>query len=109
MPHVVSQQYELVPVGNLKPHPKNPRVGNKGLIDESIAANGFYGAVIASRRSGFILAGKHRWERAQAAGISEIPVVWIDGLDETAELKIIAADNRSSDLASYDDEKLAAL
>jgi ParB-like chromosome segregation protein Spo0J len=107
-PHVVDQKYALVPVGDLRPHPSNPRKGAKEAIDESISQNGFYGAVIAQKSSSLILAGRHRWERAQAAGIATVPVIWVD-VDDQAALRILAADNRTSDLAGYDAQALADL
>jgi len=107
-PAVVAQRYELVPVTGLAPHPKNPRKGNPQAIDESIAENGFYGAVVAQKSSGYILAGRHRWERAQAAGMATVPVIWADVDDPTA-LRILVADNRTSDLAGYDEAALAEL
>ena len=107
-PRIVSQRYELVSVSRLTPHPRNPRKGSAEAIDESIRANGFYGAVVAQKSSGYILAGRHRVERATAAGIATVPVIWADVDDETA-LRILAADNRTSDLAGYDEQKLAEL
>jgi ParB-like chromosome segregation protein Spo0J len=106
--HLQQQEYAVVPIASLRPHPANPRRGNVGAIAQSIAANGFYGAVVAQRSSGHILAGKHRWEAAQAEGLQAIPVFWIDCDDATAR-RILSADNRVSDLAGYDDEGLARL
>jgi ParB-like chromosome segregation protein Spo0J len=105
---VLDQAYEMVAVSELKPHPKNARKSDNAAIDQSIAANGFYGAVCVQRSTGFILAGKHRWERAAAAAITEIPVLWLD-VDDKAALKILAADNRVLDNAEYDQEALVTL
>jgi ParB-like chromosome segregation protein Spo0J len=105
---LVDQRYELVSVADLKPHPKNPRKGAAEAIDQSIAENGFYGAVVAQKATSLILAGRHRWERAQAAGIATLPVIWVD-VDDQAALRILAADNRTSDLAAYDPQALAEL
>jgi DNA modification methylase len=107
-PVVVDQRYALVPVGDICPHPRNPRKGAVDAIDQSIAENGFYGAVIVQKSSSLILAGRHRWERAQAAGIATVPVIWVD-VDDQAALRILAADNRTSDLAGYDPQALAEL
>jgi ParB-like chromosome segregation protein Spo0J len=107
-PAVLEQTYEMVAVSELKPHPKNARKSDNAAIDQSIAANGFYGAVCVQRSTNHILAGKHRWERAQAAGIKEIPVLWLDVSDKAA-LKILSADNRVLDQAGYDQEALATL
>ena len=61
--------YELdpaVPLGDLRPHPKNPNQGDVGAIVESIETVGFYGTVTAQkprngRKHGRILAGEHRY------------------------------------------------
>lgn len=105
---IINQATELVAPEALRPHPRNPRQGDIGAIHESIVANGFYGQVVAQRSTGFILVGNHRWKAAVAAGATEIPVTWID-VDDDRALRILLADNRTNDLASYDDEALAAL
>ncbi len=98
----------MVGVESVRPHPKNPRQGDVGAICESIEANGFYGAIVAQRSTGFILAGNHRLMAAKAQGLTEIPCVWVD-VDDDRALRILLADNRTNDLASYDDTVLAAL
>ena len=37
---VVNDGYEMVPVGDLTVHPRNPKVGDLAAIGESIAVNG---------------------------------------------------------------------
>lgn len=98
----------MVGVESVRPHPKNPRQGDVGAICESIEANGFYGAIVAQRSTGFVLAGNHRLMAAKAQGLTEIPCVWVD-VDDDRALRILLADNRTNDLASYDDTVLAAL
>lgn len=105
---VVDQQYSVEEVSSLKEHPKNYRRGNVQAIGESIRENGFYGAVYRQKSTGFIVAGNHRYKAAVASGLTSLPVITIDVDDETAE-KILAADNRTSDLASNDDRALMAL
>jgi hypothetical protein len=105
---ILSSQVVQVPTGDLKPHPKNPRKGNVGVIAESIRANGFYGAVVAQKSTGHILAGNHRWRAAQEAGMPDVPVLWVDVDDERA-LRILLADNRTSDVATNDPAVLAEL
>jgi ParB-like chromosome segregation protein Spo0J len=107
-PGVINEAFELVSVRALRPHPENPRQGDIGAIYESIQANGFYGAVVAQRSTGFILAGNHRFQAAIEAGIGEVPVVWVD-VDDDRALRILLADNRTNDLASYDEGALADL
>lgn len=108
MSTVVEQAYELVPVGKLQAHPDNPRRGDVDAIGESIGANGFYGAVVAQRSTGYVLAGNHRWKAAQAAGIKKLPVVWVDVDDDRAR-RILLTDNRTADLAVNDQAALLAL
>lgn len=104
----LDQAFEMVEVGRLSAHPENPRSGDVGLIGESIRVNGFFGAIVAQRSTGRILAGNHRWKAAQAEGRDRVPVAWVDVDDEHA-LRILLADNRTNDVASYDDSKLAGL
>jgi hypothetical protein len=105
---VLNQATETIAIDAIRPHPKNPRQGDIGAIHQSIDANGFYGAVIAQRSTGFILAGNHRWKAAQQAGATEVPVTWVD-VDDDHALRILLADNRTNDLATYDDNALADL
>lgn len=63
-----SQEYAQAKLGELKPHPRNPRQGDVGAIYQSIEANGFYGAIVAQRSTGYILAGNHRYKAAAEAG-----------------------------------------
>lgn len=106
--HIINQEYELVPVASLTPHPRNPRKGDTPAIAKSITHNGFYGAVVAQRSTGFILAGNHRLKAAVSTGAAEVPVIWVDCDDERA-LRILLADNRTNDLAGYDEAALAEL
>lgn len=105
---VLDQRYEIVPVHELRNHPNNPRRGDLEAIEASIAANGFWGAVVAQRSTGFVLAGNHRLRAAQAKGITELPVVWVDVDDQRAR-RILLADNRTADLAVNDQGALLAM
>jgi ParB/RepB/Spo0J family partition protein len=102
------QEYTLVPVDSIKPHPRNPRRGNVESIQESIQENGFYGAVIVQRSTGYIIAGCHRWKAAKANGAVQIPAFFVD-VDDDRALRILLADNRTNDLAGYDEQSLTAL
>lgn len=108
MPATVSQSYEVVRLDELDQHPDNPRQGDVGAIHESIAENGFYGALVVQRSTRRILAGNHRYQAAKAAGMQELPALVLDVDDATAQ-RILLVDNRSNDLASYDEAALAGL
>lgn len=106
--HAEHQQYEMTPLGRLHTHPENPRRGDVDAIRESIQANGFYGAVVAQRSTGYILAGNHRYLAARSAGLTQVPVLWVE-CDAATAKRIMLADNRTNDLAAYDDPQLLAL
>jgi len=102
------QEYELASIGAIRPHPRNPRQGDVGAIHTSIEQNGFFGACVAQKSTGYILAGNHRYKAAIEAGQQEVPVLWLDCDDERA-LKVLLSDNKTADEASYDRNELEAL
>lgn len=106
---VITQEYAAeVPVSDLVEHPDNPRRGDTSVIADSIAHNGFYGAVIAQRATNRVLAGNHRLRAAVSEGLETLPVIWVD-VDNEAASRILLADNRTSDLAGFDNSDLAEL
>lgn len=64
--------------------------------------------IVARRTDRVILAGNHQLLAAIELGWTEIAVVWVDDDDATAAAFALA-DNRTSDLGTYDDELLLAL
>jgi ParB-like chromosome segregation protein Spo0J len=105
---VVVQTYTSMPIAELKPHPDNPRKGDMRVLRESLEQNDFYGAPLVQKSTGFILAGKHRWMAAKEKGLKRLPVIVLD-VDDARARRIMLVDNRSNDIAGYDDEKLKAL
>lgn len=99
---------ELVPVADLEHHPRNPRIGNVDAIVESIRVNGWYGALEAQKSTRHVLVGNHRLKAARQLGMEKVPVEWLDVDDDTA-VRIMLADNRTSDLGVYDTDLLADL
>ena len=96
------------PITTLVPHPSNPRQGDVGAIIQSIEANGWYGTLVAQISTGHVLAGNHRLQAAIHCGLDRVPVHWVDVDDDTAH-RILLADNRTTDLATYDEHALADL
>ena len=90
-------------------HGANPRKGELRAIVESFRANGFWGSVIVDERNEQVLAGNHRVLAARELGWPEIPVTYIRPESDEHALRILLADNRTSDLGTYDDEVLAGL
>lgn len=99
---------QTVEIGQVRPHPKNVRQGDIGAISESLKAHGQYRAIVVQRSTGHILAGNHTWKAAKALGWKEISAHFID-CDDDAAMRILLADNRANDLATYDDAALAAV
>jgi hypothetical protein len=99
---------ETVPVGVLRPHPRNPRRGDVRLIAGSLKRNGQYRPILVQRATNIILAGYHTWQAAQLLGWTHIAVLPVE-VDDDAALRLLLMDNRSSDVADYDDALLAEL
>ncbi|MEV1167356.1 ParB N-terminal domain-containing protein [Nonomuraea sp. NPDC049784] len=108
MAKIAPQEYRMVAVGDLEPHPDNPHRGDVDVIVKSIKKHGFYGSVVAQKSRMRIVAGEHRWRGAVKAGLKHVPTVVIDVDDETAK-RIMLADNRLAEYGEYDDAKLAEL
>lgn len=104
----INQEYEVVPVDSICEHPDNPNVGDESVIDESLEANGWFGAVIVQKSTRLILAGNHRYRVAKRKGAKEIPVIFRDVDDETAK-RILLVDNAAADKSHYDEEQLRGL
>jgi hypothetical protein len=100
-----STMIEYVKITELHAHPRNARQGDVGAIITSIEKNGWYGTIVVQRGTNYILAGNHRYLAAQQLGMTHLPVYWIE-CDEDRALAILLADNRLSDLASYDNDAL---
>lgn len=101
----------LTALEKLNPHPKNPRRGNIPVIAKSLDYLGQYRPIVVNlgtltNRPNEILAGNHTYLAAQQLGWTQIDCHFLDVDDETAN-RILAVDNKSNDLAVYDNEVLA--
>lgn len=101
----MNQTFTEIALAELIEHPENPRRGDVDAIADSIEHNGFYGAVIVQKSTNRILAGNHRARAAAARGMTSVPALVVD-VDDAAARRILLADNRTNDLASYDEESL---
>jgi ParB-like nuclease domain len=102
-----------VPIGELTRFPGNPRKGNVDQIRASIRRHGQYRAIIvrdtgAKKNPLVILAGNHTYD-ALAAEASETARCEIITCTDAEASAINLADNRISDLGTYDDTLLAEL
>jgi ParB-like chromosome segregation protein Spo0J len=99
---------EVVDVASLTPYRTNPRRGNVDVIVESLRVHGQYRPIVVNVRTREVLAGNHTLYAAQQLGWTEIACTFVDVDDEQAA-RIVLVDNRSNDLAAYDDDLLAGL
>jgi ParB-like chromosome segregation protein Spo0J len=104
----IKVETEIVDITSLKPYPKNPRRGDVEEIAKSLKVNGQYKPIVINRRDSTILAGNHTWRAARSLGWTHIAVTYVD-VDDYGAQKIVLADNRTSDMSSYDDSKLLEL
>lgn len=105
---ILDQQYVPEhPVEGLTEHPENPRRGDDESVAESVDTWGFFGAILVQRSTGHVIAGNTRLRVAQQAGSAHVPAFVLDVDDDTAR-GILLADNRMSDLATYDEGLLVA-
>lgn len=92
-------------INTLKPHPRNVRQGDIGAIATSLQTFGQYKPIIYQASTGHIIAGNHTWKAAKQLGWTHIEAKPFDCNDDTA-LRILIADNRATDLATYDENGL---
>ena len=107
-PQEPNEAIENVDPTTLSLHPENPRQGDVGAIVTSIEKNGWFGTLVAQRKTRQVLAGNHRLQAAIALEMDSVPVYWVD-VDESEAKRILLADNRTSDLATWDDTILVTL
>lgn len=102
-----------VAVGDLRTYYRNPRQGDTVVIAGSLRENGQYKTITVNRgthtgRPNEVLCGNHTLIAARDIGLEVIDVAYID-VDNDQAARIVAIDNRASDLATYDDRLLLEL
>lgn len=97
-----------VAISELHIYPNNPRKGNIDLIAESLQTYGQYKPITVNKRNNQILAGNHTHQAALSLGWENIAVTYID-VDDATAAKIVAIDNKTSDMGGYDTGKLLEL
>jgi hypothetical protein len=101
-------EIKQVALDELTPYAKNPRKGNIDLIAESLSAYGQYKPITVNIRTKEILAGNHTYAAAKKLGWADISVNYVD-VDQATAAKIVAIDNKTSDMGTYDTETLLEL
>lgn len=101
---------EIVPIGQLRPNPKNPNKHPQDQIEKLgkiIRGNGWRNPITVSTRSGLIVKGHGRLLTAQLEELKEVPIEYQNYESEEAELADLTADNRIAELAEIDSKMLA--
>lgn len=108
---ILEQEYRMLPVDKLRPHPYNPNIGDEKALEESVDANGFYGAVTVRTHPDEdgayqILAGEHRWRLSAKRGKLEIPGIVLLDVDDVQATRILLDDNEVTRRGTYDRDAL---
>jgi ParB family transcriptional regulator, chromosome partitioning protein len=97
----------------LEPDPRQPRlVFEVQALEElasSITAHGGVLEPILVNRDNQIIAGERRWKAAQMAGMTQIPVIFRDEMDERTVLKMQLEENTQRDQLSVVEVTLSVL
>lgn len=113
-PRIPESLAELrVPIDQLVGYATNPRRGDVKTIKKSLQRIGQYRPVVVNRgtstgRRNEVLAGNHTVIAARELGWTEVAATFVD-VDEDIAARIVLIDNRSNDLAGYDDGALLEL
>lgn len=92
------------PIDNLRILEDNPRRGDVLAVARSYERFGQRKPIVALR-DGTVIAGNHQLQAARSLGWTEIAVVYVDDDEVTAKAYALA-DNRISDLGTYEDDLL---
>lgn len=103
---ILDSEVKMLKTADIQPHPKNPRKGDIKSIAESLKKNGQFRPIIVQRSTGYILGGNHTYLAAVSLKWKTIKAVFLD-VDDQSALRIMLADNRTSDMATYDTSILA--
>ena len=98
----------LVPVDSLAHYPGNARTHADAVLRESLELNGQYRPVVVWQVNRQVLAGNGTLAAARDLGWHQIAATFVD-VDEDAARRINLVDNRTNDLAAYDERALAEL
>ena len=105
-----AQSVELIPIEKLKPNPYNPRLNDQAAdaVARSIQAYGFNNPIVTDGELK-IAAGHTRLKAAKKLGMTEVPVIRIHGLVGSKFTGFAIADNKTAEIADWDQEALQKL
>lgn len=99
-----------VPLGTVQMDPHNARrrtPKNLEAIKNSLTKFGQRKAIVVNKATGYIEAGNGTYQAAQELGWQEIAAIFVEDGDKEAKAYAIA-DNRTSELAEWDEDELLA-
>jgi ParB-like chromosome segregation protein Spo0J len=103
---------QLVPIGELKPNPRNPNTHSEeqiARIAQVIKHQGWRAPIVVSNQSGLVVTGHGRVEAGKLLGLEKVPVSYQDFANDADEKAHLLADNRLSELSELDNTKLKDL
>ena len=106
--NIKTGEIQSLTISSLTSYPTNPRRGDIDAIAASLQAHGQYRPIVVQESTKFVLAGNHTLKAAKKLGWKKIKAVLVDVNEDTAK-KIVLADNRLTDIASYNEPLLKSL
>ena len=103
-----NMRLKTLPLAQIKPYERNPRK-NDGAVDavaESICQCGYVAPIIVDE-NGVILAGHTRYKALQKLGHATARVCVADGLREEQKRKYRILDNKTGEIAEWDNDLLS--
>jgi hypothetical protein len=101
---ILESKVELVPIGQLRPNPRNSRKHPEQQIAQlmsSVSAFGFICPIVVDENMR-VLAGHGRLEAARRLGIHEIPIIRVTHLTEEQKRMFVIADNKLAENSLWD-------
>lgn len=102
-------QVKNVEIGKIIPYEHNPRDNAEAVepVANSIKEFGWQQPIVVDK-DGVIIAGHTRYKAALKLKLKEVPVVYAEGLSDEQVKAYRLADNKSGELAVWDDDLLAS-
>lgn len=101
------RKIQMVDISKIHPYENNPRNNDKAVpkIVESIKRYGF-NVPITVDKNGTIATGHTRYKAALRLGLKEVPVIYLNDLTKEEIDAWRLVDNKTSELATWDEDKL---
>ena len=100
-------EYQKKRLEEIKPYENNPRINDDAVEDvmESIRQCSYIAPIVVDE-NGVILAGHTRYKALLRLGYDECDVIVAEGLNEEQKRKYRLYDNKTAELAEWDQRKL---